>query len=130
MADEQRKAEALDDDHIGEEYPPDEPLGVEDYGTTGAEQRIPEPLDERVLRDEPDVLPGEQPLVVPTVDEDEARLDTEKDLVAEAAVHDVDTPEDPSGETGDRTATAADRAPAPAEEAAMHLEPEAEAEAS
>src|SRR4051812_11533542 len=52
--DPQDEAEALDDDRLPSEYPPDAPFGVEDYGTTGGEERIPEPLDERVRREEPD----------------------------------------------------------------------------
>jgi hypothetical protein len=52
----QAGAEATDDEKLDGEYPPDRPLAVEDYGTTGAEQRIEEPLTERVAREEPDDL--------------------------------------------------------------------------
>lgn len=39
-----------------EEVPmPDEPMAVDDYGTTPAEQARPEPLADRVAREEPDV---------------------------------------------------------------------------
>lgn len=48
------QSEALDDDKIGGEYPPDEPLGVEDYGTTPAEERWDEPIDERIEREVPE----------------------------------------------------------------------------
>lgn len=53
---------------------------------------------------------ADEPLIQPRVDEDEARLDDEKDLVAEA-------------EPGERYREA-DGAPPAAEEAALHLEGE------
>lgn len=94
MSDRQDIAEGLDDDRIGDEYPPEEPLGAEEYGVTGAEQRWDEPLEERVDREEPD----------PLVDE----LGTAGD--------------DPEGEVADRTAPAQERVPDPAEEAAVRVE--------
>jgi hypothetical protein len=60
--DPQDRAEQLDDDKLDGEmpadvarFPPDEPAAVEDYGTTPAEARTDEPIDERVTREEPDV---------------------------------------------------------------------------
>src|SRR5205807_1943165 len=51
----QTKAEALDEDELdGETMPPDEPFGVDDYGTTAAEERYGEPLDEFIQREEPE----------------------------------------------------------------------------
>ena len=39
-----------------EESPmPDEPMGVDEYGTTAAEERIPESLADRIAREVPDV---------------------------------------------------------------------------
>jgi hypothetical protein len=59
MADEQDLAEALDDDKLDdEEFAPERPLGVEDYGTTAAEEEAGEPLAEAIRREEPDVPAG------------------------------------------------------------------------
>jgi hypothetical protein len=97
------------------EPPHDTPLAVDEYGTTPAEMREGEPLDGRLAREEPDVLAAadtpadesvDQPPVGRLVDPDEGLgPDTEKDMVAS----DVGT--DLGGKT--------------AEEAAMHVEPEA-----
>lgn len=43
------------DEALGGGTPPERPLGVEDYGTTAAEERWDEPLAERIAREEPDV---------------------------------------------------------------------------
>lgn len=65
IGDQQNRAEALDEDVVSDEYddptgalayPPDRPVGVREYGTTPAEERIPEALDERVRRDTHDPL--------------------------------------------------------------------------
>lgn len=56
-SDSQSQAEGLDDDRIAGDYPPDQPLGAEDYGSTAAEERIDEPLEERVWREEPEEQP-------------------------------------------------------------------------
>lgn len=60
MSDQQR-AEDLDEDKIGGEYPPERPLGVEEYGTTAAEEAWDEPLEERLAREEPEDGPGGPP---------------------------------------------------------------------
>ncbi|MGY6501426.1 MAG: hypothetical protein ACXIVQ_11120 [Acidimicrobiales bacterium] len=60
--DPQDQAEQLDTDKLGgmddpaedPDFPPDEPLAVEEYGTTPAEARTDEPLEERLAREEPD----------------------------------------------------------------------------
>lgn len=49
------QSEALDDDKLGGTYPPDQPVGVDEYGITDQEQRIDEPIAERVLREEPEL---------------------------------------------------------------------------
>jgi hypothetical protein len=104
--------------------PRDRPLAADDFGTTAAEIHDGEPLDGRLAREEPDVLAGadsaadeshtaDTPFAEASgqgigrlVEPDEGvRADTEKDLIAE----DVGT--DLGGYS--------------AEEAAMHLEPEA-----
>jgi|SRR5947209_10893321 len=54
MADEQDLAESLDDDKLAGDYPPDQPLGVDTYGTTAAEERYGEPLVEALAREQPD----------------------------------------------------------------------------
>ena len=89
--DDQDVAEALDSDKLGDdiddatgelEYPPDRPLGVNQYGTTAAEERVGEPADERVRRDTRDPLdaiaePNEEELR--QIELDEAELE---DVVA------------------------------------------------
>ncbi|WP_299537142.1 DUF5709 domain-containing protein [uncultured Streptomyces sp.] len=46
------------DDQMEEGYsPPEKPLGVEKYGTTGAEEREGESLDQRLAQETPDVEP-------------------------------------------------------------------------
>jgi len=49
------KSEQLDDDKLTGDFPPDEPVGVDEYGITPMEQRIDEPIEERVLREQPEV---------------------------------------------------------------------------
>jgi hypothetical protein len=45
----------VDDDPEGSlAFPPDRPLGVEEYGTTASEERVDEPLAERLRREVPD----------------------------------------------------------------------------
>jgi hypothetical protein len=57
-SDSQSQAENLDDDRLAGDYPPDQPLGAEDYGTTPAEERVDEPLRERIWREEPEQEPA------------------------------------------------------------------------
>ena len=113
MSDPQDRAEALDDDKISPtdrpveelDYPPEEPMAVEDYGTTAVEEQVDEPLEERIAREVPDGAPVDEPvgrLVEPGEDEigapDEeadavARLADDGDLSAEeAAVHETTPP--------------------------------------
>ena len=54
VGDSQSEAEFLDDDKLPSEYPPDRPLGVDEYGVTAYEETVPEPLEERLRREEPD----------------------------------------------------------------------------
>lgn len=68
MADSQDRAEALDEDKMridpavdddpghDPDYPPNRPVGVDDYGVTAAEEWIEEPIEERADREEPDPL--------------------------------------------------------------------------
>lgn len=67
MGDPQDMAEATDSDKLGTaddpdvepEFPPDAPMGVEEYGLTPAEEQTGEPLLERVQREVPDPLAAE-----------------------------------------------------------------------
>jgi hypothetical protein len=104
--------------------PRDVPVAVDEFGTTAAEMREGESLDGRLSREEPDVLaaadaPADESHIADTpfaegagqgigrlVEPDEgARADVEKDMIA------TDVGTDLGGYS--------------AEEAAMHLEPEA-----
>lgn len=85
--DDQDIAEAFDPDVVGEgyqEYPPERPMGSDQYGTTAAEERIDEPLEERVWREEPDDAMETGPHAGRDHDEYEAERDTVED--AELAV--------------------------------------------
>ena len=89
--------------------PGDEPVAVDDFGTTAEEQRTGESLDGRLSREEPEAeAPGADaatPAVGRLVQEDEGvRDDTESEEIAE----------DVGPDTGGFTA----------EEAAMHVEDE------
>jgi hypothetical protein len=67
-----------DDPDVEPEYPLDEPLGVEEYGLTSAEESIDEPLEERVARETPDPLVQaleDEAAAVGDGDPDEERLD-------------------------------------------------------
>ena len=69
--DDQTEAEALDDDELSEVYPPDHLLGADEYGTTAAEERVNEPIEQQVLRELPDHLAPareEPPTLIATAD--------------------------------------------------------------
>lgn len=87
--------------------PRDHPVGAEEFGVTSEEERLQEPLADRVLREEPEVTAdtGDDPigrLVEP--DQGVAGLDSERDAIAsesydsdalsaeEAAMHITDLP--------------------------------------
>jgi hypothetical protein len=112
MADEQDIAEGLDDDKLPPDLPPDEPYGVDSYGTTAAEERWDEPIAERIAAEVPDDLAAEDDRMAgfELVEPDEGlRPDTEAAAIAELIVPDVDD-------------TALEREGVrPAEEAAMHI---------
>jgi hypothetical protein len=101
--DEQDVAEGLNSEVLSDyddpegnlDYPPDEPMGVEDYGTTAAEERVDEPLAERVARELPDSLDeSERPvgrLLSPGADDTDLGVyaiyaDEESDAIALSAV--------------------------------------------
>jgi hypothetical protein len=112
MADEQSRAEVLDDDNIGAEFPPDRPLGVDDRT---ADNAVVDSVAERADREVPENTDtAEPPVMVPIVDESDQYYDGEKDLVAEVE-------ERPTGDGSESSSIASDRVPVPAEEAAIHL---------
>ncbi|MCU1452595.1 MAG: hypothetical protein JWN46_741 [Acidimicrobiales bacterium] len=126
--DDQDRAESLDDDEFAGDsgdYPPEQPYGVEEYGVTGAEQRWPEPLEERLRREQPDrVRPVENGFDL--VNDDRGMLaDDEAGDVADAVMYDsVGSLAADDGATGDpttRDVATEHEAPMPAEEAAIHL---------
>jgi len=132
MADE-NSSEELDDDKLGTDYPPDEPLGVEEYGLTPQEERIQEPIAERVEREEPDFderpegsLAGEPDLVGRLVAPDEGvHVDDEAAAIA-TAVDGIDGHDMPVGDVGTGDSTTYDVATEmvpelSAEEAAIHV---------
>jgi hypothetical protein len=83
----------------------DHPRAAASFGTTAAEQREGESLDDRVAEEQPDEEPAERPQAGRLVEEDRGLIDTEKDEVG------LEATEDTEGLT--------------AEEAAMRVEPEA-----
>lgn len=60
-SDRQDIAESLDADKLAGDFPPERPLGVDEYGTTAAEERHDEPLEEREAREEPEATPPADP---------------------------------------------------------------------
>lgn len=123
----QDMSEHLDDDKLGGDFPPDEPVGVEEYGITNHEQRFPEPIAERVEREIPDDLvaatgDGTGTLVAP---DQGVGVDDERSLIARevsgAGMEDL-----PVGDVGSddvtRYGTVLDRSgDVAAEEAAVHI---------
>lgn len=91
MSDPQDRAEQLDDDAIGGEFPPDKLLGAQAYGAAGAEPHAPEGVAARAAREEPEErpepsgIPDDDDLVDDVVQEREAPIPAE-----EAAVHAID----------------------------------------
>lgn len=120
--DSDQRAEDLDDDKLGGDYPPEQPLGVDEYGTTHAEEEVDEPLEERVAREEPDRPAGDDPEVVLVAPDEGQGADDEPQAVGRAVPHpDGDDP----GAPADTADTAAELGgEVSAEEAAVHLEDE------
>lgn len=109
MSDPQDIAEALDTDKVGDvDFPPEEPLGVDEDEVTPRGERTDESFAERDARYESETVAADEPVIQPYQGPDQDLEDTEKDAVAEAEI-DARDPD-------------ADRAPAQAEEAALHLE--------
>ena len=130
--DQQQWAESLDDDKLTPEYPPDRPVGVDEYGVTAAEETVPESVADREQRyqpdfDEQDEDAGAQSELGPLVRPDEgAPPDAEKQEVAgeraQVRPGDISVDDQQSGDPTQRDV--AQERPAgdvPAEDAAMHL---------
>ncbi len=103
MTAEQHRAEALDEDKIGE-VPPEKPPGAQAYGAAGAEPHADEPIAARAAREEPEEVPLDQPAT--SSDPDVAVLSEDDPQAGDPTLRDV-APE--------KAATL------PAEEAAMHV---------
>ncbi len=113
-SDSQDMAEMLDSDKIGgpddtdlePDYPPERPMGVDQYGTSPAEEQIPEPLDQRVLRETTDPLReelgegGSRGGAGAELDAMELQLDPETQDVLDA-IEPVDLRPDSDGTSGD-----------------------------
>ena len=120
-------SEVLDDDKLPGDFPPDQPMGSFDYGVTPQEQRVPEPIEERVARERPDdAFVGEEGRVGRLVAPDEG---VHADDEAAAVARDVDRVSShdlPVGDVGTGDSTTYDVATEltqdlSAEEAAVHL---------
>ena len=130
-----QSGEDFDDELLGDEYPPDDPLAADDEGVTALEELGGESFAERDERTEPEVWerPGddEQPdTVVELVGDDAGVPDDEKDLVGERVGTEQDDargPLAPDDEfSGDETTrdVATERVTPPAEDSAVHIDDE------
>lgn len=122
------RSELLDDDTLPPEYPPERPLGATQYGTTPQEERVDEPIEERVLREEDEELPGDQPVVLldETADGDAEGLDLDAGETGDAILGEAGDAVGSGADTGPGLGTppselASDRVPLSAEEAAVHV---------
>ncbi len=128
MPDDDNLSELLDDDKLPAEYPPDEPLGVDEEALTVRGQQTDEPIADRVEREVPDMLGGMDddsvgPLVAPGGDEG---IDLTKESVASEVGaapdrDDLDAEDIASGDNTLRDVATERVEPRTAEEEAMHL---------
>ncbi len=95
-----------DNDIEGMIPPGDEPKGAEEFGITPREERLQEPIAERVLREQPDFEPGDDGALGRIVEPDQGMVDfdTEERVIGtmtgddmgmsaeESAMHITDTP--------------------------------------
>ena len=121
-------SELLDEDALPAEFPLDRPIGVDQYGTTPQEERVDEPLEERILREEPEERPGDRPVLL--LDETEDGLGAAEDIDAgetgDAMLGELGDAAWAGDDTGPGLGTPpsgfpADRVPLAAEEAAVHI---------
>jgi hypothetical protein len=128
MPDDDNLSELLDDDKLPAEYPPDRPLGVDEEELTVRGQQTDEPLEERIRREVPDVLPGVEddsvgPLVAPGGDEglDLVKESVATDAGAGAEGYELDADDIASGDTTTRDVATERVGGLSAEEEAVHL---------
>ena len=107
MSDPQARAEALDGDKLPEEYPPYEPVGVDEAEVTPRGERTNESFEERDERMQDEPEPDDE-VVRPYTEASEDVIDDEAQAVAEANQEERDP--------------ASDSAPPAAEESAIHIE--------
>jgi hypothetical protein len=149
--DEQSLAEAFDPDELALDdatyddpelaYPPERPLGANQYGTTPAEEQVDEPLAERLRRETRDPLdeidePGVDELVAIEAEElleddddlgDEGELDVDAEIASEVPIGRLvgpgadDDGEDVEDDEPDAVALRVDAEDLSAEEEAVHL---------
>lgn len=127
MSDPEQPGEGFDEELLEEEYPPEQPMAVDDQGITGAEQLGGESVADREERTEPEVWQRRQDARRAgrsTVTE-EAAQPSDEDIevmipVEEETRTDPLAPDDEA--TGDETTRgyATEGQPEPAEEAAVH----------
>ena len=134
MADEQDRSEALDDDKIGGDFPPDRPFAVDrgddsEPGTAGSDARDSDPLEAE--RDdtwnEDEATPADRQPEVVLVDQT-ADADPDAHLVGTGELDDLESGDSMDGTLAERDPDegdfVADLVPPAAEEAAMHVIPE------
>ncbi len=101
----------------------DQPLAVEDYGTTALEESLDEPLDDRLAREEPELLDTAPPVV-----SDYEGIDNPYPADREEQVGRIVQPDEGVREDTEADAVAidvgTDQGGLTAEERAMHIEPE------
>ncbi len=129
MPDDDNLSELLDDDKLPAEYPPDEPLGVDEDELTVRGQQTDEPLEERVQREESEVAvagPDDEPVGPLVAPGGEEGLDLTKETVASEVgtgpdPGDLDASDIASGDTTTRDVATERVETRSAEEEAMHL---------
>lgn len=101
----------------------DQPLAVDDYGTTALEESLGEPLDGRLAREEPDLLETAPPVVT-----DYEGIDNPYPADREEQVGRIVETDEGAREDDEATVVAidvgTDQGGFTAEERAMHIEPE------
>lgn len=135
MSDPDQPGEDFDDELLAGEFPPDEPLAVEDEGVTELEELGGESFEERDARTRPEAWERDEAADeddddvegIELVGDDAGLPDEEDELVGEAVDDGGAGPLAPDDEfTGDETTrdVASERAPDAAEDAAVHIEDE------
>ncbi|GAA2939971.1 MULTISPECIES: DUF5709 domain-containing protein [Streptomyces] len=101
--------------------PPEKPLGVSKYGTTGEEQREGESLDRRLAQE----VPEEDPLQEPEDDDEPQDNGPAEEEAGDERAGRVAAPEEPGDERHNRVLgrdVGIDGGAASAEEAAVHIQ--------